>query len=903
MKSVLSILFILCLCNTYTQSQTLQISGNVRDSLSKPLGFASVVVYKGTLSRVVSFGTSNTEGYFELNFKPDTTHYFLTVNMLGYARATEAIQVNLPSPKKIEKDFILKEQNLELNTVVVNADRPVQQKGDTLTYNVDAIKNNSERTLEDVLKKLPGVSIAQDGAVSVNGKEIKSLLIEGEDIFQENYKIGTRNIPAGVIDQIQAIDNHQRKSQLRGLEDSNDMVLNIKLKKDKKSIFFGDIAATYGLDNRREIHSNLFSIQPKNKLYLITQHNNLGIAPLDLLSKSASKNQRSAPQLIGIPQSNLNDTRLSNQRANLNEANFAYLSGIISFSQKIRLNHSNLFISDKNTRQFTNNSQALLNSQNNFSTEETQNSIFKPTLFNSRLGLSYDISPQSNLELSSEWKSEWNDYKNDIALQINLPEIILPTENTSESMNLRGKQWVNQLNYVHRLDSNQAFTANLYYTLQRLPQVYQANSERFASLFSLESEFDRLSQNLDFQTQLLGSVATYLLKKKGIKYNFRVGSELTFTDLDSGLGLSSDTESVRIRSDFANQLIYRTSNYFVEGNLSKKILKKINLTTSILLRRLGAGIEDDFAASQSTQKNIIFLEPKVSLSIPVGEASLIASYTFKRNLPQVRDVFSGSLFQNYRAYQQGAEELIFPSSHTFILGYFWLSLNRNLFFNTSLIYMHSPESFGQRIQIDPFFSSLNRIIVNGNQNVIYILSFDKYLPPISSALKLEINLFWLLDNNQLGTDTPTENRSYNGVYALSYRSLFNGFINLEAKAQFTDGRSSNQNGAESPFKNQNLLSQYTFKSILQPKSKKWQYILSAERFLLYNQEVKVFDYYFLDAEFLHYFLDKKLEVSLLFRNLFNNTQFERVRLDNFFVSTQSQDILPRLLMLRVKYAL
>ncbi len=905
MKSFVFTLLIVGLIGLTAHSQTLQVSGVVRDSLSKPLGFASVIIYKGSLSRVVGFGTSNADGFYELSFKVDTSHYFLTVNMLGYAKSTQEININPNSPAKIVKNFTLKEQTLELNTVVVNSGQMVKQKGDTTTYNVDAIKNDSERTLEDMLKKLPGVSVAGDGAVLVNGKEIKSLLIEGEDIFQENYKVGTRNIPIGVIDQIQAIDNHESKSQLKGISNSNDMVLNITLKKDRKTILFGDIEAKYGLEDRRQIHSNLFSIQPKNKLYLIAEHNNIGIAPLDLLTKSNSKVgnttvNSSLSTLIDIPASNLNNTDLSNERANLNQANFVYLSGISTLSKKIKLNHTNLFINDKNTFLRIAQSESQLG-EDNFRTEERQNSIFKPNVFNSRLALAYDISPKARLDLSSEWKSEWKDYENNIEFQIELPDISLPFDNTLENMKSSSNQWLNNLNYTLRLDTNQALIADFYHVFQDNPQEYQANSTRFAPLFSLDNEFNILEQDIGFKNQRLGGNATYLLKGREAKYNFQIGSEYAVNNLDSDVEISSENETNRIGEGFRNQLRYITYNHFMEGSFSRKILKDFRFTASVRLLHLGFEVESSLNDTRSKASQVTFLEPTLTLVIPVGEANLIANYQFKRSLPTIREVAQGTIFYNYRSLQQGSESLIFPKSHTFVLSYFWLAPNYNLALNTSLVYLYAPENYGFGMEIDPFFSKTRQIIVNGNQNLIYMMNFDKYLSPISSALKLGVNLTWISINSQLGTDIPTENTYFVQEYALTYRSLFNGFFNAEAKIEYTLNRNQNENGSET-FSNQSLFNQISTKLIFQPKSKKCQLILNAERMTLDNEGEKVFDYYFIDGEFLYHLIDKKLEIGLMMRNLLNNNEFSRVRFDNFFVSQQSQNIIPRLFLLSLKFS-
>ena len=133
--------------------------------------------------------------------------------------------------ENISKTVVLDEGGIELDGVEIVREMPVSIKGDTIVYNADSFKTGTERKLEDVLKRLPGVEVNADGEIEVEGKKVTQLLVDGKKFFEGDTKLGSRNIPADAVDKIQVLRNFSDVSQLKGLENNNDDVaINIKLK-------------------------------------------------------------------------------------------------------------------------------------------------------------------------------------------------------------------------------------------------------------------------------------------------------------------------------------------------------------------------------------------------------------------------------------------------------------------------------------------------------------------------------------------------------------------------------------------------------------------------------------------------------------------------------------------------
>jgi hypothetical protein len=236
---------------------------------------------------------------------------------------------------------------------------PVTVRGDTLIYNADSFKNGSERKLEDIIEKLPGVEINEDGQIEVEGKVVNKLMVNGKDFFDGDTKIATKNIPSNAVDKIQVLRNYSEVGQLKGVQNNQDNVaINIKLKEGKENFWFGDVTAGGGVapspnDELYLVQPKLFYYSPKYSINIIGDMNNIGEVALtnrDLRNFGGGFRRPSATSGTNI---NLGDnglgglTNIANAQevvTKLGAANFSYapnpaldLSGFLIYNSS-RLN-------------------------------------------------------------------------------------------------------------------------------------------------------------------------------------------------------------------------------------------------------------------------------------------------------------------------------------------------------------------------------------------------------------------------------------------------------------------------------------------------------------------------------------------------------------------------------------
>jgi hypothetical protein len=272
MKKILCISLLFVASFSYAQ---IKLEGVVRDTLNYPLELANVIAINQETSGLESYGITDEQGRYRLDLGKNGT-YTIQISYIGMKTFKDTLSTK---ESDITKDYNLLADNV-LDEVELIYEIPVTVMGDTLVYNADSFKNGTERKLEDVLEKLPGVEINEDGQIEVEGKVVNKLMVNGKDFFDGDTKLATKNIPSKAVDKIQVLRNYSEVGQLRGVSNNQDNVaLNIKLKEGKENFWFGNVTAGAGTSPDNELYvvqPKLFYYSPKYSLNFIGDLNNTG---------------------------------------------------------------------------------------------------------------------------------------------------------------------------------------------------------------------------------------------------------------------------------------------------------------------------------------------------------------------------------------------------------------------------------------------------------------------------------------------------------------------------------------------------------------------------------------------------------------------------------------------------
>ena len=250
-------------------SQDITLKGFVKDSLQNPLSYTNIIANPQQQKLNLAFAITDEEGRYSLKLKRGVT-YNISISFMGF----KSVNFNITPTKNISKNFILKETSNQLDEIIIEL--PVIVKEDTIIYNTKRFITGEERKLKNVLKKLPGVEVDKNGNVTVQGKKVTKMLVDGKKFFGGGTKLAVDNIPADAVDKVVVLDNYNEVAFLKNLSDTDEMAMNIQLKEDKKRFAFGDIEAGKGNQNFYNTHTNLFYYSPKTNINFIGNSNNVG---------------------------------------------------------------------------------------------------------------------------------------------------------------------------------------------------------------------------------------------------------------------------------------------------------------------------------------------------------------------------------------------------------------------------------------------------------------------------------------------------------------------------------------------------------------------------------------------------------------------------------------------------
>ncbi len=256
-----------------------QFSGYVKSSDNNALDFVQIVVLSNK-DKTLAYTTSNESGYYSLPFNCNSDSVFLRVSRLAYVSQTIKLAVTAKTCNFVMQ--AAKSSHLD-EIVVTDNEEAITEVGDTLRYLARSFTDGTEVNAEDVLAKLPGVTVDKSsGQIKYQGKEIKKILLDGDDLTDNNYKVVSKSLSANWLDKIEILNRFSENRLLKGIEQSNDVAINLKLKESVKSPFFGSVTVGGGNTNKYMGKAELLSYLKNVKLFTTAEANNTtGIPHVD----------------------------------------------------------------------------------------------------------------------------------------------------------------------------------------------------------------------------------------------------------------------------------------------------------------------------------------------------------------------------------------------------------------------------------------------------------------------------------------------------------------------------------------------------------------------------------------------------------------------------------------------
>ena len=254
------------------------IIGKVVDHENKPLEFASVGLINPKDSILISYTSTDKSGVFKLTEIPVGKH-IIQIHLVGFKIYQNLIVFQ---NEYMDLGIITLENDSNLDEVVVTLVTPISIKKDTVSYNTKAFKVRIDDTVEDLLKKLPGIEVDASGKITAQGEEVTKIYVDGKEFFSGDPAIASKNLSADIVKRVEVIDEKSEKERVTGITDSERRkVINLELKEDKRVSDFGKFQGGYGTDDRYLTGLNYNRFTPKLQASVIGKYNNVNSSGSD----------------------------------------------------------------------------------------------------------------------------------------------------------------------------------------------------------------------------------------------------------------------------------------------------------------------------------------------------------------------------------------------------------------------------------------------------------------------------------------------------------------------------------------------------------------------------------------------------------------------------------------------
>ncbi|MGF1555508.1 TonB-dependent receptor [Paucihalobacter sp.] len=660
----------------------IKMQGVVKDSIGSPLELANVIAINTETNTLDAYAITNDKGRYIMSLNKNAK-YKIQVSYLGMKTSEESVTT---VETDITKDFTLKDDNF-LDAIELTYEMPVTISGDTIIYNADSFKSGTERKLEDVLKKLPGVEITADGEIEVEGVRVQKLMIDGKDFFDGDTKLGAKNIPSNAVDKIQVLKNYAEVGQLSGVQNNQDNIaINIKLKEGKKNFWFGDITAGGGVSTENELYllqPKLFYYSPKYSINFIGDLNNIGELALtnrDIRNFSGGfrNPSRSSGTNINLGNNNLNFSTLQNNRAKdlqtkLGAANFTYapndklnLSGFAIFAS------SRIDLQENNAVLYTDESLGIPDEVTEANTQQASDqgivklsAVYKPNANNQ---LDYDVLGRVSKEQEERGL---------------FSSVIGNTDQFEEATPYSINQ---NLNYYYTLNDRNIFAFEAQHLIQDEDPFYNAlledknEYENTANAIGLDPNQINynIGQNRRVKSNQLDAKLDYwyILNAKS-NINFTLGTILSRQDFDSDIFQFLDNGTTLTPTTVINDGLNTNDTQYNFSDLYLGVHYQLKagiftLTPGFSVHAYG---NKNIQFGEQYKDNFYRLLPDFDARIQLKKSERITfNYSMQNQFTDVTNLARGLVLNNFNSLFAGNAELENALSHNVRLNYFSFNL-------------------------------------------------------------------------------------------------------------------------------------------------------------------------------------------------------------------------------------
>ena len=454
------------------------ISGKVSNAEGGGVDFVSVIASPTNAPKtILASAFSDENGKFQMSVKSECDSLILKASSIEIAPA----QITVPN-RSGSYEIIVENRAVELKEVVVKS-KKVYSRGDTINYNVGSFLSQTDQSIADVLKKMPGITVSDAGQVSYQGKPIKNFYIEGLDLMKGHYGIATNNIDPNNIATVQVLENHQDIKALKGLRPEEQASINLRLKEGVKGVFnlIATIGGGYG-DEGLWNNSAIATYFRRNSQFLATyKGNNTGEdLSQELYSFDNDYSRTSNISTISMPSAPGIDKRFYY----FNRSHNATFNNVYRVGKSGEFGINAAYLNDRDTRQSH-------SATTNYLPDGGVNTVDEMMSGTARMQKAYgDLTYMNNGDenyLKEQLKFDWSTTDAD-------SRIVAGGDNVSQFGKTDTYRLLNKFHLTHRNSSDRGFEISSLVNLEKRPHSLSVSPNLFPDIIP----GNMLYQHVDF---------------------------------------------------------------------------------------------------------------------------------------------------------------------------------------------------------------------------------------------------------------------------------------------------------------------------------------------------------------------------------------------------------------------
>lgn len=741
-KSAVISVFLMLAAN-FAGAQTI-ISGQITDTIGSPIPNISVMVHRAGNTAITAFGFTDYDGLYKISVNSDADSLDVRTNSMFYKKESTRVANHSQSI-----DFVLKDEIQQLKGVTVTA-KPIEQKGDTLEYFVGSFAQKEDKSIEDVLRRMPGIEVSDNGQITYQGAPIQKFYVEGMDLMDGRYATVSRNLPHQSVASVEIYENHQPIKMLEDKMSSDQASLNIKLAKNVAMTGSGKvgIGATPFL---WDVSVTPMIFSSRIQMVASYQTNNTGNDVKMFMN-------RMTYEQFSSERPSENDAELSIQKTNPplfdqrryldNTSHLANFNVLFPISKTTQLRANVYYINDLQRQSAEQTTTLYLPNDTTSYTEKLRNKLYDQRVFGT---ITIDRNDKRfYLNDKVNFSKQWNSSIGHLFNNENFVNQNLDQQAGALSNDLRVIFPVGN----HLLD----FVSYNYYGIT--PEILEIEPGVFAGLLNDSVAYPLTRQELVKNQFFTDESFSGIFKFGRISMSAKAGI--------SHLNKTANSELLT----FENEVTHYFTKPYARANFEYK-RKRITITLNLPLSLNIAKISPKSSDKQSIER--LFFNPSLSFKLKAGDYWTFRLFgKFEQSIENFEHYYDNYILKNYNSIMiESAPLSVSDKIHGNARVDFkqpFISLNASLAYN----YQHRQSDMMYKYYIDDNGTSVLQIVEHPNSSDYHIMNamVKKFFSPIRTTLSLKGNMAFMkrhtiLNDSMVATSSVSTNLSPNMMIKLT----------------------------------------------------------------------------------------------------------------------------------------